>query len=288
MKSPVYKHEGGMTAGGLPSSALGGLPEQAQASQLLMKLRPLAVVQAVSSKQALLAHGDIRYTMHPLIREIAVDMLKDRGQEEQTGTYAAFSSFMLLKRVEELIRMGSTGSANSNAQQLIIDELANIRGLASKLIEVTRERATVQECFRCCQLTAAIRHRECEMDQTEQMQRAEIEAQEKALGAMHIATVPSLSRLVATLQAQRKLSEAESMQQHIVTALQKESGAHDPAIMRARAKLAEIQEMRRSFAGHKTTMLQWLGSHLPMFAIVVAFVAFAVHLLGSYGGSPCS
>ena len=129
--------------------------------------------------------------------------------------------------------------------------LVNIGPLALKLIEINRERAAGLEQLRCCEVTAIIQQREVEQEHAEWIKRAELEARAKALGQMHGDTLSLQSELVAILQMRGKLEEAESMQRHIVNALENSPGARHPATVRARADLTRIQKMRKGRRDHK-------------------------------------
>ena len=107
-----------ITAGGLPSWAVNGLPVPVRAVELLQQLLHIAVVQRVGGiemhggKQTTQMFGDTRYTMHPLVRDFAAGMFQASPQKEQASTYTAFASF-ILTRVEDMIRMGSMASSSS-------------------------------------------------------------------------------------------------------------------------------------------------------------------------------
>ena len=241
----VYKQVGPMTAGGLSSTA--------SAAQLLKRLLPLAVVQEVGgAAPADQAPGEARYTMHPFVRDFAADMLRACGREEQAGTYAAFASFML-RRAEELTRMGATASSSRATEQLISDEMANIRALALKVVETTREREAGLERLRCCETAAVLQQRSSDLEHPERRESAEFNAWEKAVGPLHKATVSSRIRMTALLKARGKLGEAEEMQRRIVNALERGPEASSPATERAHANLARIQEMRRCCASGRAT-----------------------------------
>ena len=242
------------------------------------RLLESALVREVGgSGQGRQTPGVTRYAMHPLVQEFAIDMFMAHGQQEQTDTYAAFASYML-SHVEGLIGKDPTAASSSPAQVVISEELQNIRALARKLVEVTQEGATGVERRRCCEVTNIIQQHESELKEAELIMRAELEAQEKALGTTHEATVSSRSKLAAILQARGKLREAEKVQQHVVDALQKETGAESSAAVRARADLARIQAKRRGCGGRKAADPQ-LGSHVLRTSFALAALASAALVL---------
>ena len=107
------------------------------AEDLLARLRPMAVVQ----EQAAAAKGDRglwagpRYTTHPLIREVAAEMLASRSVEERMQACRAFVHFMLSCGKE----MGGVGLEAQITQELLSLELVNICELARLLAELACE-----------------------------------------------------------------------------------------------------------------------------------------------------
>ena len=130
------------------------MPEQhARARRLLRELVPLAIVQEVTGSGQI--ETDIRYVMHPLIREVAAGMLKLLGGVEHAGAYTSFALFML-KLVEYPILMRLTVS---ESQQLMSDELGNIRELARVLLELLQDRRAPHQICECAAVAAALRQR---------------------------------------------------------------------------------------------------------------------------------
>ncbi|KAK9840976.1 hypothetical protein WJX81_003540 [Elliptochloris bilobata] len=101
----------------------------ATVKRVLSELLPLAVVHELPGA---------RYVMHPLVREIAADMLYARGPAERVCAYKAFAAF-LMGRVKQLVSMGLTPAAREPAEALIAEELNKFRGLACNVRELIRE-----------------------------------------------------------------------------------------------------------------------------------------------------
>ena len=108
------------------------------AEDLLARLRPMAIAQeqagAAQANKGLWAGP--RYTTHPLVREVAAEMLASRSPEERMHACRAFVCFMLScgEDMESVVRIGSGGQ--TIAQELLSMELVDIRELARLLAEL--------------------------------------------------------------------------------------------------------------------------------------------------------
>lgn len=107
------------------------------AVKLLARLRPMAIVRehAGDAEAGNALWAGPRYTTHPLIREVAAEMLTSRHPEERMQACRAFAQF-LLSCGEEMRKVAGNGSeAHVIAQELLGMELVNFRELARLLAE---------------------------------------------------------------------------------------------------------------------------------------------------------
>ena len=142
--------------------------------RFLQELVPLAVVQEVAGSGR--TGPDTRYVMHPLVREVAAGMLRALGRSERAVAYTAFASFML--NLVDAIRVGLTSSESLAAQQLMSDELGNIRDLAKVLLELISEKRAPQHVCDCVAVAAGLRQ-SGRSEQAHEIEQAMIDVQEQ-------------------------------------------------------------------------------------------------------------
>ena len=152
--------------------------ERARVQRLLQELVPLSVVQEVAGSGQ--AGAELRYVMHPLVREVAAGMLKALGRAEHAKAYTAFAAHML-NIVEHMIRTRLTAFRSLPTQQLMSDELANICVLARVLLELIQETRPSQRGCDCAAVAATLRHRG-ELEQALEIEQAMTSVQEQRPG----------------------------------------------------------------------------------------------------------
>ena len=108
------------------------------ARDLLARLRPMAIVRehAGAAKADTGLWAGPRYTTHPLVREVAAEMLASRNPEERMQACRAFAHFMLSCGEEMTSVARISMEAQVVAQELLSMELVNFRELARLLTEL--------------------------------------------------------------------------------------------------------------------------------------------------------
>ena len=122
------------------------------AATLLDRLRPLALVQKIpdivpATAGSAECQRDMspRYTMHPLVRDIAAELLEAGSREECLTTYKAFVDFCLFQG-EELQSLWDQGHMESMIQLLGREHL-NMGGVARVLGKLSNKVGVERHCL---------------------------------------------------------------------------------------------------------------------------------------------
>ena len=216
-----------------------------EAEALLARLRPMAIVREetpVAGNNDMLWEGP-RYITHPLVREVAAEMLASCGPEECMQARRAFARFMLSCGQEMRNAAGADMEAQLVTQELLTIELTNFEELARLLAELTCKFLSPQHLEQLVSLAALLwefgqlvaaaelgkatlkafkpnhsglssartrlafmlRH-EGVLDQAEKLARRKLDDLSASLGGNHMATVNACENLALTL-LQRKREE---------------------------------------------------------------------------------
>ena len=181
-----------------------------------------------------------RYTMHPLVREIAAELLLQRDREERQRTYRAFVDFMLGQgEVLHSCRMEEDGDAFI---QLLSNEQLNLAEVARVLVELSNEVAVQPQTLHSCELLADTLFTCGMWQQAVPLLHIVVRLQEKALGPHCL--LSSRASLAFQLMRAGKNQEAEALRQKVMALTKQACGAHGAQTLRAQLNLAEIQVCR--------------------------------------------
>ena len=215
------------------------------ARDLLARLRPMAIVReqagAAEANNSLWAGP--RYTTHPLVREVAAEMLASRDPEDRMQACRAFARFML-SCGDKMKHMAETGlEAQVTTQELLGIELVNFRELARLVAEPALNVLSLQHSSSLVRLAAllwdigylvvaaelgratlkALRHHdhlvlshaqsclgkmlthEGTLDQAEKLARNTLAGLKARPGLSHADTVSALENLALTLQQRERM-----------------------------------------------------------------------------------
>lgn len=205
------------------------------AENLLARLRPMAIVQeqAAAAKAGNGLWAGPRYTTHPLVREVAAEMLASRTPEERMQACRAFAHFMLSCGAEiETIARRSLEAQNIT-QELLSIELVNFRELSRLLAELACKILSPQHPQSLVDLAALL------WDLGHLAAAAELgRATLKALEPDHTELLHARSRLQYMLTYEGALAQAEKLARKTLDSLAARLGESHADAVSARENLA--------------------------------------------------
>ena len=210
------------------------------AAALLQRLLPLAVLLEVPSVVSARARttrqercASPRYTMHPLVRELAAELLEG-SRKQRLSTYRAFIDHMLIQGASLNACCMDVEALN----QLLRSEQLNMVEVARVLIKLSSEAAVeMQRLHSCEQLADALFA--CGMvQQAVPLLRVIVQLQEKALGPGPL--LAARLRLSTLLYLIGKPTDAEALGQSVLSLAEQTVGGHNAQTLHAKLHLADI------------------------------------------------
>ena len=226
-----------MHAPGIPirkSRSAYGKPEESAAA-LLRTLRPLALLQmspeGVSASSTNRQRGTgPRYTMHPLVREIAAEMLQVGSRKQRLRTYRAFVSYMQVQgEALNLCRMDVEAFS-----QLLSNEQSNMGEVAWVLKELGNEGIVEAQCLRSCERLAEALCAGGSVQQATSLLDSILHLQGSDC------PLTARERLLYLLPSQGKVSLAEELAQEMLDRAENAYGGHAESTLGAKFLMADI------------------------------------------------